>query len=198
MLLYTHPLSANAHKVKLLLGFLDLPYDERDIDIPAGEQRDAAFRAISALGQIPVLDDRDVRIRDSQAILIYLARREARADWWPDDAIEQGLVAQWLSFAALEQQIGINRARLHFRLGVPCDLGAAQAQGEATLRLLDDHLSGREWLELGRPTIADCACAPFAARAGEAGHDLAGFDNVAAWIARILVLPGFTPMEGWA
>lgn len=198
MLLYTHPLSANAHKVKILLGFLGLDHDERSIDIPAGEQRGAAFRAISALGQVPVLEDGAVRIRDSQAILIYLARREGRADWWPDDALGQGLVAQWLSFAALEQQTGINRARLHFRLGVPCDLAAAQAQGEMTLRLLDEHLTERDWLELGRPTIADCACAPFAARAAEAGHDLALFPNVTAWIARIRALPGFAPMEGWS
>ncbi|HEX8387755.1 MAG TPA: glutathione S-transferase N-terminal domain-containing protein [Sphingomonas sp.] len=65
MRLYTHPLSANAHKVKLLLGFLGLPHDELVIDIPAGEQREPAFLAVSALGQIPVLEDGGVRIRDA-------------------------------------------------------------------------------------------------------------------------------------
>ncbi len=196
MLLYTHPLSANAHKVKLLLGFLGLPYQETDVDIPGGEQRRSPFLAVSALGQIPVLNDDGVQVRDAQAILIYLARKHG-GGWWPDDALGQGLVAQWLSFAALELQNGINLARLFYRLGAPCDLPAAQAQGVKTLRLLDDRLAGCDWLELGRPTIADLACAPFPARAGEASLPLADYPHVAAWIARIAAMPGFTAMEGW-
>jgi glutathione S-transferase len=199
MLLYTHPLSANAHKVKLLLGYLGLVYDERDIDIPGGEQREAAFLAVSALGQIPVLEDGPVRLRDAQAILVYLGGRHGGAAWWPGEPLAQGQIAQWLAFATLELQTGINLARLHFRLGAPCDLVAAQAQGAKTLAFVEAHLSdGRLWLELDRPTIADCACAPFIARAGEAGHDLASFSATVAWIARLAALPGFTAMEGWA
>lgn len=197
MLLCTHPLSANAHKVKLLLGFLGLEYEERDIDIPAGQQRSPEYLAVSPLGQIPVLDDGDVRLRDAQAILIYLARRHAPDSWWSDDALGQGQIAQWLIFAALEQQTGINLARLHFRLGAPCDLGAAQTQAATTMRLLDAHLADRDWLELGRPTIGDCACAPFAARAGEAGLEPSDYPRVTEWLDRLRALPGFTAMEGW-
>lgn len=199
MLLYTHPLSANAHKVKLLLGYLGTPYGERDVDIPGGEQHGAAFRAISSLGQIPVLDDGDIRLRDAQAILVYVAGcYDAARTWWPTAALEQGLIAQWLSFAALELQNGINLARLYHLLGAPCDLPAALAQGEKTLQLLEDRLSNRDWLEIGQPTIADCACAPFPARAAEAGHDLANYPAVRAWIDRLRALPGFTGMQGFA
>lgn len=198
MLLYTHPLSANAHKVKLLMGFLGLEHEERNIDIAAGEQRGSEFLALTFLGQVPVLDDGTVRIRDSQAILIYLGGRYGGADWWPKEPEQQGLVAQWLAFAALEIQNGINRSRLHFRLGAPCDLPQAQVQGERTLAWLEAQLGdGRDWLELGRPTVADCACAPFTARAGEAGHDLARFPATAAWLDRVRALPGFAGMEGW-
>lgn len=198
MLLYTHPLSANAHKVKLLLGFLGVDYDETDIDIPGGEQRGAEFLAISALGQIPVLDDEDYRLRDGQAILVYLGGRyDPLRQWWPEDAVGQGMIAQWLSFAALELQNGINLSRLHFRLGAPCDLPAAQRQGERTLAFVEAHLEQRRWLELDRPTIAECACAPFLARAGEGGHDLAQFPRIVAWLDRLRALPGFTPMEGF-
>jgi len=198
MLLYTHPLSANAHKVKLMLGFLDLSHEERVIDVGAGEQKGEAFRAITLLGQVPVLDDGAVRIRDSQAILIYVGGRYGGGAWWPTDPVEQGLVAQWLAFSALEIQNGINRSRLHFRLGAQCDLPAAQAQGERTLAWLEEQLAdGRAWLELGRPTIADCACAPFVARATEGGHDLTGYPRITAWLERVRALPGFAGMEGW-
>ena len=199
MLLYTHPLSANAHKVALLLGYLGREWSARDVDIPAGEQHEAPFLAISPLGQIPVLDDGDVRLRDSQAILIYFAGRyDPDRTWWPLDALAQGQIAQWLVFAALEQQNGINRARLYHRLGVACDLPAARTQGEWSLTMLEQQLSDRDWLETGRPTIADCACAPFAARAGEAGHDLGRYPAIVAWLDRLRALPGFTGMEGFA
>ena len=198
MLLYTHPLSANAHKVKLLLGYLGPAYDETDVDIPGGEQRGSAFRAISPLGQIPVLDDGPIRLRDAQAILVYIAGQYDRErTWWPNDAAAQGRTAQWLAFAALELQNGINLARLHHLLGAPCDLAAARIQGEKTLVLLDQRVADRDWLETDRPTVADCACAPFAARAGEAGHDLSLYPAIEAWLGRLRRLPGFTGMQGF-
>jgi glutathione S-transferase len=198
MRLYTHPLSANAHKVKLLLGYLGLSYEETNVDIPGGEQRRPEFLAISALGQIPVLDDGALRLRDAQAILVYAAGAfDSARTWWPEDAAGQGAISQWLAFAALELQNGINLSRLHFRLGAPCDLTAAQLQGEKTLAFVEQHLETRRWLELDRPTIADCACAPFLGRASEGGHDLAAYPRVVGWLQRMKALPGFCGMEGF-
>ena len=198
MLLYTHPLSANAHKVKLLLGYLGIRYDERDIDIPGGAQREPTFLAVSSLGQIPVLDDGAERLRDAQAILIYIAGKyDSARTWWPEDALTQGKIAQWLAFATLELQNGINLARLFNLLGAPCDMAAAASQGEKTLILLEERLAERDWLETAGPTIADCACAPFPARAAEAGHDLADYPAVGAWLDRLRAIPGFTGMKGF-
>lgn len=198
MRIYTHPLSANAHKVILLLGFLRLTFDETIVDIPGGEQKGEAFGAVTPLRQIPVLDDNAVHLRDGQAILVYLGGRYGGGDWWPADPLAQAQIMQWLMFAGLEQQIGINLARLHFRLEVTCDLAAAQAQGRTSMALLDTHLADRRWLEHDRPTIADCACAPFAARCGEAGITPGDYPAVAAWLDRVRSLPGFIGMEGFA
>lgn len=195
-LLYGHALSGNVHKVRLLLGWLGLSYQERSVDIPAGEQRGADFLRLNPLGQVPVLVDEDgTTIRDSHAILIYLAGRYG-GGWWPPEPAEQALIAQWLSFAANEIHNGLALARLHLLLGVPADLAAAQQRGEASLTFLDRHLADREWLELGRPTIADCALLPYVALAGEAGVDLADYGPVRAWIDRSRALPGFSTMPG--
>lgn len=195
--LYGHALSGNVHKVRLLLGWIGLSYTEVPVDIPAGEQRGAAFLALNPLGQVPVLVEEDgTAIRDSQAILVYLAARYGQGDWWPREPTGQGLVSQWLSFAANEIARGLALARLHRLLGVPADLEAAQRLGEATLNLVDAHLAGREWLELNRPTIADCALLPYVALAGDAGVDLAGHARVRTWIERCRNLPGFVAMPG--
>lgn len=104
MLLYGHPLSGNTHKVRLLLGLLGVGHEERSIDIPGGEGRGSAFLGINPLGQVPVLVDGELTLRNAQAILIYLAGRFGEGRWWPAKPAEQALVAHWLSFAANEVQ----------------------------------------------------------------------------------------------
>lgn len=51
---------------------------------------------------------------------------------------------------------------------------------------------------LGRPTIADCACAPDAALSSEGGVPAADYAAVSAWLHRAKAWPGFTPMPGFA
>lgn len=197
MRLHAHALSGNSHKVRLLLGALGLAYEEVAVDIPGGAQRAEAFLRLNPLGQVPVLEDGAVTLRDSQAILAYLARRYDPADsWLPADAEGLGRVQQWLSFTANEIHHGANLARLHFLLGVPVDLDAVQRRARDALALLDARLEGRDWLELNRPTVADLACFPYAALAPEGGVELAPYPHLRAWIGRVKALPGYLPMPG--
>lgn len=197
MRLHAHALSGNSHKVRLLLGALGLPYEEVAVDIPAGAHRAEAFLRLNPLGQVPVLEDGGVTLRDSQAILAYLARRhDPTGAWLPEDAEGLGRVQQWLSFAANEIHHGASLARLHFLLGVPVDLAVVQQKARACLAQLDARLDGRDWLELDRPTVADLACFPYAALAPEGRVPLDPHPHVQAWIERVKALPGHVSMPG--
>ncbi len=197
MRLHAHALSGNSHKVRLLLGSLDLPYEEVAVDIQAGAHRAEAFLRLNPLGHVPVLEDGSLTLRDSQAILAYLARRyDPTGAWLPKDAEGLGRVQQWLSFAASEIQHGANLARLHFLLGVPVDLPLVQQNARDALAVLEAHLNGRNWLELDHPTVADLACFPYAALAPEGRVPLAPYPQVQAWIGRIKALPGYVAMPG--
>jgi glutathione S-transferase len=180
-----------------MLGFLGLAYDEIAVDIPGGENRQPDFLAVNPLGQVPVLTDEDgTRLQDSQAILVYLGARYGAGAWWPESASTQGLVAKWLSFSANEIHNSLNLARLHFLLGAPIHLEAAQALGRRSLGLLEQHLSGRDWLETGQPTVADCAIFPYVALAPEGKVTLEGYPAIERWMQRFRALPGFTTMQG--
>jgi glutathione S-transferase len=195
--LHGHPLSGNTHKVRLLLGFLNLSYEDVTVDLPGGEHQHVDFLAVNPVGQVPVLTDEDgTRVHDSQAILIYLGARYGRGNWWPESPTDQGQVAQWLSYAANEVQNGLNLARLHFLFGAPVDFGAAQALGRRTLGLLEQHLSTRDWLETGSPTVADCALFPYVALAPEGLVKLDGHPAVDRWMQRFRAVPGFSAMPG--
>src|SRR3954454_12454183 len=68
-------LSGHTHRVELLLRALDLPY--WFVPAPPQVRRSGAFLLLNPLGQVPVLQDGDVTLADSNAILVYLAKRYA-------------------------------------------------------------------------------------------------------------------------
>jgi glutathione S-transferase len=180
----------------MLLGFLNLDCNEVAVDLWAGEHKRSEYLSINPLGQVPALLDGDVILHDSQAILVYLARSYGGEAFLPSDPAQMGAVMQWLSFAANEIHQGPNLARLHFLLGVPVDIERARAQAKAALKILDERLRSRAWLELDRPTIADIACFPYAALAPQGKVELDDYPNVRAWIDRIKALPRYRSMPG--
>jgi glutathione S-transferase len=195
-ILFGHPLSGNTHRVRLLLSMLNLPYEEVPVDIPGGEHKKSEFLKVNPLGQVPVLVEGDEKLRDSHAIMFYLAAKYGADKWLPKDPLELAKVVQWMSFSSNEVQNSTNLARLHFLLGVPVDLAAVQAKGQTVLGLVDDHLQGRQWLELDRPTMADLAVYPYLGLAEEGKVSLQPYKNVQAWIERIKALPGYVAMAG--
>lgn len=187
-------LSGHTHRVMLFLHLLDLPYTLSDS--PAAVRQSPAFRRLNPLGQIPVLEDDGLALADSNAILIYLARRYAPGgNWLPEDPAGAARVQRWLSLAAGEIAYGPAAARINARFfdtGVPAAL--AQRLAARVLALMEEELGARDWLAGAAPTIADLACYAYIAHAPEGGIALDAYPQLRAWIARVQALPGFVPM----
>ena len=77
---------------------------------------------------------------------------------------------------------------------VPPVYTQAVRTGYRILKIMDDHLAGREWLALKHATIADIACYPYVALAAEGGVDTSSFGNVRRWLDSVEAIPGFWPM----
>ena len=132
-------------------------------------------------------------LRDSQAILVHLAGRYSPA-WLGDGPADLARIVQWLSLSANEIQNGLRMVRVIRIAGRPGDLDAALQLSERSLRLLEQQLRGREWLECGRPTIADVTCHPYVWNAAETGIDMSPYPAVLAWVARLRALPGYVTL----
>ncbi|MGH8855632.1 MAG: glutathione S-transferase family protein [Telluria sp.] len=191
---YGTALSGHTHRVELLLHILQLPY--RRIDAPAALRESADFLRLNPLGQIPVLQDGDVVLADSNAILVYLARRYAPdSGWLPDDPLGAAQVQRWLSLAAGEIAFGPARARVAARwgdTGMPPELMRKLAA--RVLGHMEDTLGRQDFLASARPTLADLACYAYVAHAPEGGIALDAYPRVGSWIARIQALPHFVAM----
>jgi len=187
-------LSGNCYKIRLFCSLLGLPLDLEPVDFLAGAHKKSPLIEQNPFGEIPVLEDGDLTLRDSQAILVYLARRYGGEEWLPIEPAAMVKVVEWLMVAENEIARGPNDARLHDKFGYKLDAAHARDKAKRILGLMEAHLAKNKWLALDRPTIADIACMPYVALGHEGGLSLEPYPAVRAWIGRIKALPGFISM----
>ncbi|CAM4115190.1 glutathione S-transferase family protein [Bordetella muralis] len=193
MKLYHHPLSGHAHRAHLFVSLLGLPHELIEVDLSAGAHKTPEFLALNPFGQVPVLDDNGVVIADSNAILVYLAKKAGRTEWLPEDPQGAAAVQRWLSVAAGEVAYGPGAARLITVFGAKYNPEEVIARAHTLFVRLEKQLTGRDWLVGTHPTIADVALYSYVARAPEGNVDLSGYPAVNAFLRRIEALPGFVP-----
>jgi glutathione S-transferase len=194
--LYRHPLSGHAHRVELLLSLLNLPTELVFVDLAKGAHKQPEFLAINPFGQVPAIDDNGTVLSDSNAILVYLAKKyDSSGRWLPAEPIAAAKVQRWLSVAAGQIASGPATARLITVFGAPYDAESTIARSHALLKVVEAELSNSPFLAGNSPTLADVAGYTYIAHAPEGNVSLADYPQVRAWLARIEALPGFVPMQ---
>lgn len=196
MKLYHHPLSGHSHRARLFLSLINLPHELVEVDLMSGAHKKPDFLKMNPFGQVPVLDDGGEYVSDSNAILVYLAKKAGRTDWLPDDLKSTAAVQRWLSVAAGEIAYGPAAARLVTVFGAKFNPEEVIGRAHAVLGKLETQLSDREWLVGERPTIADVAIYSYVARAPEGNVDLSTYPAVNRLLRRIEALPGFVDFIG--
>ena len=191
MKLYHHPVSGHAHRARLFLSLIGVPFETVEVDLAKGEHKSPEYLAKNRFGQVPLLEDEGEYIADSNAIMIYAAGKYGRTDWLPADPAGAAKVQRWLSVAAGQIAFGPGAARLVTIFNAGFNPEEVIARSHAILTLIEAELDGREWIAAGRPTIADVALYSYIARAPEGNVDLAPYGRVNSWLARIEALPGF-------
>ena len=192
--LYRMALSGHCHRVELFLSLLGLPYEMVEMDLRTGCHKRPDFLAKNVFGQVPVIEDGDVTLADSNAILVYLEARYAPGRWLPRDAVGAARVQRWLSVAAGPLAFGAAAARVIQLFGRPDDPKPAQLRAEQLLQVMEQELARQPFLAGEAPTLADLANYSYVAHAPEGNVSLQPYPAVRAWLARIEALPGFLPM----
>lgn len=182
--LYDYELSGNCYKLRLLMSMLGIEYKTVPVDFyPGREHKSDWFLKLNPLGQLPVIEDDGLVLRDAQAILVYIGSKyDPSGTWYPrDNPALLGEISQWLAFAD-----GItgtaSAARLHDGLFYELDVEAARAGAHRLFRILDEHLwfgeqEGRDWIcSAPHPTVADIACFPTSC-CRKRGHSPAGLSG---------------------
>jgi glutathione S-transferase len=192
MKLYDYAASANCYKVRLLLAQLGRDYERVPVDIFAGDTLTDEFAAINPARSTPVLEHpAGVFLPESNAILLHLAEGTR---FLPSSPEERAQVYRWLFFeqADVVPTMGGLRFRLFTGRLQPDDAAAVHRRrgAEEVLRLLDDHLLGRDFF-VGEYSVADIGIYGYVHVAHEAQIDMEPYAALRAWLARVEGTPGF-------
>lgn len=163
MKLYHSPLSSSARRVSVTAHHLGLRLDERLVNL--GSPRDRQMlSAINPNGKIPVLEDGDLVLWESHAIMQYLCDRTPDQTLYPVGLRARADVNRWLFWISshLSPAVGpINFERMWKKLVIP-GAGPDQAiieryQGffHQAARVLEGQLADRPWLCGAELTLAD-------------------------------------------
>ncbi|MGI9498484.1 MAG: glutathione S-transferase family protein, partial [Geminicoccaceae bacterium] len=191
--IHSFPLSGHAHRVRLFASIAGIAHEVIDVDLPSGAHKQPPFLALNPAGQVPVIEDGDTVISDSNAILVYLARKYAPS-YIPADPKGEAEVQKFLTLAAGELAFGPAAARLINVFKAPLDADFCKATAARFLGKLEAHMEGRRFLLGDKPTIAEIAIYSYTAHAPEGNVSLDPYPNVRRLLANIEALNGFVPM----
>ncbi|MCX4175261.1 MULTISPECIES: glutathione S-transferase family protein [Paraburkholderia] len=192
--LHTTLLSGHGHRVKLFLTLLDLPFEVIELNMAAGDNRRPEYLKLNPFGQVPTIEDGETVLFDSNAILVYLAKRYGDPSWLPEDALGAAAVQRWLSLAAGQIAYGPCAARLVTVFGAPLNLDTAQKIAHKLFDVLDAELAGKNFAAGDHVSIGDIAAHTYIAHAPEGGVSLEPYPNIRAWLRRVEALPRFIAM----
>jgi glutathione S-transferase len=170
--------------------------DPNAADAPPHTRTDA-FLKINPNGHIPSIDDDGLKLHESLAINLYLAKKHGGA-LAPADLAEDAQMTMWSLWAANELETGALQVLTH-RAGKPelRDPKLAQAAIDglrAPFAVLDQALGPSGFLVGGRFTVADINVAEVVRYAMAAPELFASAPRVKAWLEACQARPAFKAM----
>jgi glutathione S-transferase len=201
LVLHEYSASGNCYKVRLAAALVGIHLDRREYDIMEGETRTPEFLAtVNANGRIPVLQAGDRFIPESNAATYYVAEGSHLI---PTDPFDHADMLRWMFWEQYNHEPNIATLRFWMRWLGPDNLTDLQRlqmppkrqAGNAALKLMDDHLTGREWFVGDAISLADICLFAYTHVAPDADFDLRRYPHVVEWIERIKGVPRYLPMD---
>jgi maleylacetoacetate isomerase len=86
--LYDYFRSSASYRVRIALNLKGIDYQQRQIDLAKGAQKDEAFRALNPQGLVPMLEIDGQRLTQSLSIIVYLDQKYRDPPLMPADAAD--------------------------------------------------------------------------------------------------------------
>ena len=205
MQLYYHPASTTSRMVTLFAAEQKIPLEMKVIDIFSGEHQGEAFKKVNPSGLVPVLQDDELVLTESSAILKYLADKTGSAAY-PKDLKERARVNErmdWFNsqfYRDFGYALVYPQVLTYLGFAEPAAQKALVERGleraKSWLAVLDKNIIGKHAYVCGdRITIADHFGAVMVEAGKLVGCTYGGFSNVGRWLERMRALPSWNKVH---
>jgi glutathione S-transferase len=161
---------------------------------PNADTRKPEYLKVNPNGHVPAIDDDGVIVWESMAVNLYLAEKYGKAPFWPASVADHGHCYQWSVWAMTEVEPHVIAMFMH-KMMLPKEQRSEQVVKssaealKAPLKVLNDHLAGREYL-LGKDfTVADLNVASVLGIASLVGVDFSAAPTAKAWLDKCNARP---------
>lgn len=188
--------NSRAGRIVWLLEELELPYEINKMAFHPKDLKSDEHRARHPLGRVPVLDDGDIRIYESGAIVEYVIERHKNGGLKPavDDVLYPEFL-QWFHYCEGMVMPPVNTIVVQTVL-LPPDrrdetaLGQAQRLLSKALAPVDEALAGRDYL-IGDFSAADIMLGHACFMSNRLGCVSDDMPNLKAYVEKVVARPAF-------
>lgn len=188
--------SSNVKKVLWCLTELGLTYQQKDAGGPFGGLDTPEYLAMNPNKTIPTYQDGEFILRESNAILSYLADKYDDGTLLPHNAEFRARAAQWMYwsdgslFPYIKAMMGL-LVRTPAEQRDPVQVAELKQSLNRLIAMLNDDLAQRDYIAGDVFSIADMALAPLLYPWREVCHDRPDFPHIERWFARIETRPAY-------
>ncbi|PKU21504.1 glutathione S-transferase family protein [Telmatospirillum siberiense] len=189
--------SFNVQKVLWLVGELGLDYEHIPAGGKFGRLDEPAFRALNPHGKIPVVEDGDVAVWESHAILRYLAARYGEESFWGQNPAARAPVDGWMDWAqSALQPTFLNGVFLGYFRTPEAErnwpaINKSLEQCASLFGLVDRILADRPYLLGDELSLADIPAGTTLYRYFELDIERPSLPNVEGWYRRLQQRPAY-------
>ncbi len=182
--------SSNVQKVMWAIGELGRAAERVDIGGPFGGNKEPAYLALNPNGLVPVLQDGDLTLWESNTIVRYLAARYGAGTLEPGETKARAFASQWMDWqisvvgpAIFPMFIGLVRTPPEQRDQVAIE--ASRAKTTDAMAILDAHLAKTAYVAGSAFSMGDIPLGIMVYRFRVLVPQRPAFPNLEAWYARM-------------
>jgi len=188
--------SSNVQKVLWTLGELKVPFTRETVGGSFGGTNDRAYRTMNPMGLVPVVQDGDVTMFESNAIVRYLAARYGEGIFRPSHPKLLAAAEQWMEWQAVNiwphvSLIFMNLVRTLEAQRNQTAMAAAEARLADNLPIADAVLAKQPWFAGDNFTMADIVLGCILWRYSQLEFKKPSVPHVMRWFEALKLRPAY-------
>ncbi len=186
---------SRASRTLWMLAECGVAYEQEDFSKLEGEAKAATITRVNPIGKIPAIEDGDLKLFESMAINLYLAKKYG-GKLWPASEADQARATAWSFFSVTElepRMVQIFYERVVRKEGErnPDNEKKNWDELQRPLKALNGQLGGRDFVLGGGFTVADLNLASCFTMINSMKLDMSPYPDVQRWLAACYARPGF-------